>query len=562
MSRSHNIKNRIGDEHTKEFEDALNSSNNILLVSPTDSGKTYSTIEYAKKHPRKRIALIMPVRSLVDNTKKKYEGKRGSQIRCGYGLDFVHENKYSKFICTTYDTFLNFDSFDIVIIDEAHTLAGHGNFRTETIAPLLSLKSKVVLLSGTPEVIEHLEGYERVEFIRKSKKKSVEIIRSKYSAFRHAFNLINEHKGKDVLMIRINHKKTLDELYSQFKQSKNMVMVYSEDDNILMSGQNEKHVKQMRKGVVPEGVDVILCTSIFDAGVSFDVRTDIQCYAIEDRCMPNAIDMVQLLARVRSESGYQMSLTIVGEFGDYGLRQSIDLTGAPTTKQLVKEMSQKYSEYSELDEENYRGLLDYYNIKSDVIRPNDIKITSPKYASKLKLIQLAKNFHNFPNYLEEISRILRENDREQDIKLITGKESIHSEPNQAVMRMFTQLEDAGKLSIPFPLFINNKYKEKLLTNLIGAVDEYNKSLGFQDVIHELLQYSEIEAGESVKMDLTEYHDLGTPQQGYIKEVARLLFDEVKFQKGRSSAKLVRSVHDDELNGYLYRFYKYYVKSVA
>ena len=167
-----------------------------------------------------------------------------------------------------------------------------------------------------------------------------------------------------------------------------------------------------------------------------------------------------------------------------------------------------------------------------------------------------------PNYHSEILRILRENDREQDAKLITGKEAIHSEPNHAVIRMFTQLEDAGKLSIPFPLFINNKYREKLLTNLIGAVDEYNKSLDFQNIIHELLQYSEIEAGESVKIDLTEYHDLGTPQQGYIKEVARLLFNEVKFQKGRKTAKLVRSVNDDELNGYLYRFYIYYVKSVA
>jgi len=33
--------------------------------------------------------------------------------------------------------------------------------------------------------------------------------------------------------------------------------------------------------------------------------------------MPNPIDMVQFLARVRENTGYKMDLTIIGNYGDY-----------------------------------------------------------------------------------------------------------------------------------------------------------------------------------------------------------------------------------------------------
>lgn len=559
---TYSIKNKIA-EHKTLFQELLLNSENILISSPTDSGKTYSIVEFSKNYPDKRIAFLMPVRTLVDNIKEKYQGKEGSQIRCGYGLNFYYENSNARFICTTYDSFQYFNnSFDLVVIDEAHILAGHGSFRTETIARLFNTNSKTVLLSGTPEIIEHLKGFKKYEFVRKSIKKSVDIIVSKYSSKRHAFNLINEHKGNSVLMVRVNNKNILDALHEEFKNCKNIVKVYSDSDNILFEGQDIEQVEQMRRGIVPEGVEVILCTSIFDAGISFQVNSDIQCYAIEDNYIPNAIDMIQLMARVRSGDKYKMSLTVVGTFGDYELRNTIDLSNEPTTKQMVKQMSHYYSEYSELDEESYISILNYYGIRADIKLPNEININNPKYACKLKPIQIVRNFHNFPAFYDRLTSKLNANGQSTSVELITGVETIHSNPNSAINRINEQLLTASDYCIPFHYFISDTYNSKRLVNLIGAVDKYNNSGEFEDIIHSLLECSEIAEGDKTKFDLSNYHELDDSSQAYFREVARLFFEDVKIQKGRNSVTLKRLPHSTTFDMYLNRFYKYFVKKVA
>jgi uncharacterized protein YkvS len=56
--------------------------------------------------------------------------------------------------------------------------------------------------------------------------------------------------------------------------------------------------------------------------------------------MSNAIDMVQLLARVRENSGYKMDLTIIGNFQDYEL-DDIPLQNFKSKAQLCNEMGHR-----------------------------------------------------------------------------------------------------------------------------------------------------------------------------------------------------------------------------
>ena len=54
-----------------------------------------------------------------------------------------------------------------------------------------------------------------------------------------------------------------------------------------------------------------------DCGISLEVNRDVDCYAISYGNVINPIDAVQLSARVRSNSEYRMSLSIIGHFDDY-----------------------------------------------------------------------------------------------------------------------------------------------------------------------------------------------------------------------------------------------------
>ena len=318
------------DKFIGEFQTKINSfiNKNILrqlLGAPTGTGKTTSIIKYADANPYKKIVLLCPYQSLIDNIQKY-----NPSVVCGYGREFISKYRTSNFMVTTYDSIEKIEDVDLYIVDEAHLLCSHSSFR-DVIPLIFQTQTKVVFITATPEIIEDLfPKYNNKDYILEfdinRPKKEVKIFSGKYNVRQTIKDIItnNQNPSKTVL-IRVNSKSVIDDIMQTFKPSlkEKIACIYSDEDNVIYQNQDKDKIKELKKGKISD-LDFILCTSIYDVGLSFEVDRDIQAYAVsqDNRCMPNVIDMVQLLARVRENSGYEMDLTIIGNYGDYELKNN------------------------------------------------------------------------------------------------------------------------------------------------------------------------------------------------------------------------------------------------
>lgn len=540
-------------EQLQNLSKELNSSENLLITAPTDSGKTYAIIEYAQQNPSKRIAFLMPTQALVNNLGENYP------IKHGFGKEWVQTCKPYNFICTTYDTFQFFppDRFDMIIIDEAHLLAGHGNFRTEAIVPLLEAKCKRVLLTGTPEIIENLEGYKRIDIEKNVPKKRVKIIQNSVHSKTHAFNLIQERDPKKLLIIRINNKDLLDDIYHAYR-SINIYKLYSDSKQVLTADQDNETIEQIQRGIIPDYVEVLLCTSILDAGISLKVYKDVDCYAISDYNMPNAVDITQLYARVRTDSRHEMQLTIMGRYGQFGLDTDPLPIRAPRTAQLIKRMNERYNEFSELDQESYTNLLYGYNIISDEYALPEYQIHSAEHISKVTDFQIVSNFQSFPEQYIPLKTKLEAMGKYDELELITGTEYFNSAINTRVIRITEKMNFATDHDIHFSLFLTDtNFYQKRLDNYIGAVDSFASSPNFRSFMIELLQGIDT---EGYKLNLEPFQDLSEPQQHYINEVSKLLYNRIQWNN--KTAKLKRINQSEAVGAYTRNFTYVFMNKTA
>ena len=500
------------DKYIGEFQTNINSfinnnSKQQLIIAPTGTGKTTSIINYADSHPLKKIVLLCPYQSLVDNIEKD-----NPNLTCGYGAEFLSYKKTSKFIVTTYDSIEKIEDVDLHIVDEAHLLCSHSSFR-DVIPLIFQTQTKVVFITATPEIIEDLfPKYNNKDYILEfdinRPKKEVKIFSGKYNVRQTIKDIItnNQNPSKTVL-IRVNSKSVIDDIMQTFKPSlkEKIACIYSDEDNVLYQNQDKDKIKELKKGKISD-LDFILCTSIYDVGLSFEVDRDIQAYAVsqDNRCMPNVIDMVQLLARVRENSGYEMDLTIIGNYGDYELK-NITFEDYKSKVQLCNEMAHRYEQYSYLSFEYYIGILNHYKIDVTEIQTLGFESYPIRMASRVSDTDIAKNFNSFPKEYAIICNNLEYMGKPHLIKLITGDERIEGAKNNAnVQRVYNILYEATKKEIDLNLFIGEQFsvkkydllkevsenytqdKSDIYSNLIrGVYSEdttfYYKELGFKEL---------------------------------------------------------------------------------
>jgi hypothetical protein len=98
--------------------------------------------------------------------------------------------------------------------------------------------------------------------------------------------------------------------------------------------------------------------------------------------MANAIDMEQLLARVRENSGYKMDLTIIGNFQDYEL-DDIPLQNFKSKAQLCNEMGHRYEQYTKINSDCYQWVLGKYKIIVNEVLDMKFKVQVPLVASRV-----------------------------------------------------------------------------------------------------------------------------------------------------------------------------------
>lgn len=551
----------LSDEHQSVLNKALNQdSDNLLIVAPTGAGKSTAIINYGKANVDKKIAFLMPTRALVDNLKLD-----NIDIPCGYGSDFIMCNKFKNFIISTYDSIRYLKDSDMVVMDEAHNLAAQSGFR-DVLPSILDVKTKLVLLSGTPEIIDNL-GFNTLKFqFKYSLRKEVKVLSTNYNAKTLAFNIINNFKSDNtkLLWIRINDKNIIDQLFDFFKNTRNIAKYYSDNNEVISCEQSSKTVDNLSKGIIDKDINILLTTSIYDAGLSLKVGKDVEGYSINNynSAMPNPIDMMQLNARVRENSGFKLDLTIVGKFGDYTIEDNPLPYGRINTKQLCSRMNNIYKEYSLLDLHSYVGILEYYNIMvteiSDKEYDNYVDID---YISIIRPIQIIRNLHNFSDYSMLVDKAKETNNSEQ-LKYVSGKRVFKDcKMTSEVKRMFHNVYDAFEYGIPLNEFIDNAYREKRINNLLYVCKNYNHVRAdlFSRAVDEILTPA-IENVDNTKISLNRFNDLLESQQSAIKAIVTLFYKKVRYDRGSIVLKL--KPIDKKLSRFIGNFDNRYLDDVV
>ena len=505
------------------------------------------------------LALLCPTQSLVKNIGQDYK-----DVPCGFGAEFLDYNRFSDFIVTTYDSIETLENLDYIFIDEGHQMASDGSYR-KVIAKVLGSEFKKVFISATPEIIEDYipkvnnpqdhngvmnpssNNSTRIDFKIHRPKQQVKIFSGNYNIKSTITDIITNSKGiNKTILIRINSKEVIEEVFESFKPilKDKIARIYSDEKNVLYDNQNVDTVDNLKVGKI-SNVDVVLCTSIYDAGLSFKVDRDIQAYAVSNhnQMMPNPIDMVQYLARVRANTGYKMDLTIIGQYGDYE-NISQDLTGYKSMNQLTDVMANIYEGYRNLNFESYIGILQYYNI--DVTEITDLGFKSSKIirSSRVSYIDIAQNFHNFSKeYTILVSNL---NNNKSQIDLITGDKTLGGGSSTKVQRVYNHLFYATKNGIPFECFINETYSMDNFNMLEMIAENY----GEDDIFSNLIDNIVYPTSSTFNYKELGYNELIQTEKKQVKRLFNMFYKSNDFR--RAKAKFIEKDNtNEEVKKYLY-----------
>ena len=268
--------------------------------------------------------------------------------------------------------------------------------------------------------------------------------------------------------------------------------------------------------------------------------------------MPNPIDMVQLLARVRKNTGRYMQLTIVGNYQDYELERT-PLKKYKSKVQLCDVMSNRYEVYSKLNEFDYTNVLGRYNISSNHKKSLDIKSFKIDSVSRKSTTWIAKNFNNFSEKYEIIKSNLKISENSEiQLKLITDNGLVKNKQEKSVNieRVFNILYDAVKFNIDFRLFIDDKFSNKRYETLKAVVDGYKKNQIFRNLIDGLNPYSENERFEY--NELGYFNSINKTQRKIIKSLYNMIYNNCDFRE-KSVKMVIPETTDSNLVVFMKRF---------
>ena len=550
------VENNLGEYKTEIYSFIKTQTKEKLLVAPTGSGKTYIIIQFAKDNPHLKLALLCPTQSLVKNIGEDYK-----DVSCGFGSEFLDRNRFSDFIVTTYDSIETLENMDYIFIDEGHQIASDGSYR-KVIAKILESDFKKVFISATPEIIEdYIPKTEesKLEFRMHRPQQEIKIFSGKYNIKGIISDIINNTKGLNkTILIRLNNKEIIESVYDSFKPlfKDKIARIYSDEDNVLYDNQNTDTINNLKMGKI-SNVDVVLCTSIYDAGLSFKVDRDIQAYAVsqDTRKMPNPIDMVQFLARVRGNSGYKMDLTIIGNYGDYEMI-SMELPKYKSMQRLCNLMAHRYEEYREMYFGSYHYVLNRYNIDVTEITDLGFKTSKSIRSSRVSYMDIAQNFNSFSKEYSIVSSNLDNDEQRYQIELITGDKTLGGGSNARVQRVFNHFHYATKNEIPFKCFFNETYSVEVFDMLVKLREDYKNDADdlFSNMVYNIINPN----GSVLNYKELGYKDLIQADAKVVRKVYNLFYKSHDFRRAKvkliekkeGNKEVKKYLHDLTSGGYI------------
>ena len=242
------------------------------IYADTGSGKTTAFINFFKGNTPSRAIFLVPLQSIAyqiheDHSVPYLTGESDSRMHS--------KAKVSNIFVATYEQgvkYLEDTKYDYVIIDEGHNLITANSYKSDVISELnykLSIiKSKVILLTGSPLNIFHFMGYDLIEVAKERiiETKIIERI-TKLTGYETLMSHILNNDGK--MLIRYNN-------ISDLELAKEVLCGdHGYKDDEIMVLQSSKGVKKSKlyqqllsEKKFDDIIQIVLTTSVIDEGIS------------------------------------------------------------------------------------------------------------------------------------------------------------------------------------------------------------------------------------------------------------------------------------------------------
>ena len=145
-------------DYGEEIVQAIHKNKEIMIVSPTGTGKTYLTSKELINHfPGHQIAIFAPLTSIV----KQIEIDKIPTIYKSSNIVDLNNAVTSPVFFGTYDAAIHLESWNpekplILIVDEYHSLINSIEYRNEAVQAVQNLAkkaAKIIYLTATPPPI-------------------------------------------------------------------------------------------------------------------------------------------------------------------------------------------------------------------------------------------------------------------------------------------------------------------------------------------------------------------------------------------------------------------------
>ena len=319
-------------------------------------------------------------------------------------------------------------------------------------------------------------------------------------------------------------------------------MLFSEEGTINNHIKDEVSLNDLKSGIIAKNVEVFMCTSIIDAGVSLKVEKDVDCYVIANHRedIINPIDLIQLCARVRDNTNYSMCLKVLGVWKELISDTKLSFDAIRNVKSNVRRinlMSDAYDSYEYIKKEDYVKLLDNYDIELSLhTKPLDTMVSTKKKASKYDIVT---NLHlNCLECVDVVSHTQNNiyGDNTELYDVLIGEEVIEGVTKTEQERIVSDLVKATNYYIPFKLFVwmgrwdNTAYNKYLMIK-----DYYKDDVHFTKAVDILIDIHK--SGNASKLPVSILENLQDEPKKCYKFLVDKLFKKVKSWKGRKNITL-------------------------
>lgn len=288
-------------DYSKEIVQAIHENKELLLVSPTGTGKTHFTSKELIKHfAGYQIAIFVPLTSIA----KQLENDKIPTIYDGSNYIELNNAVSSPVFAGTYNSAieLNLHSWNpekplILIVDEYHSLINSIDYRSNPVQAVQNLSkkaAKIVYLTATPPPIT--TGAQRIQFTKTTPAKKTIVINPNGIDIDSLTDLIQANPQVKHL-VRVESKAKIKSIQRELTKSgiKTAAVYNGSKDSEVLDYIN-------KNSAINKDLQVILCTSKLETGVNINNSGNwiVHFLAKETKPEPEPDNFIQFYSRLRA----------------------------------------------------------------------------------------------------------------------------------------------------------------------------------------------------------------------------------------------------------------------